>query len=383
MRVAFLAPLPPPRTGQSLCDLAVLERLNTNHDVEVIATSKGELRQGVGSFRHLGATARQVWRTLVAAVRVRRSDADTIYLSPSQTVVGHAKDLLLLGAMGSDKRRRAVLHLHGGGFAHVLNGRWAPLTRRWFGSVGAVIVLGPSLRGQLSRVVDEERVVEVVNFAADELFVDPAVPPQRWQQVNDRPVEAEPITVLYLSSLFASKGYPAVIDAAHRFAAEGDDRVRFVIAGGAPDPSDLDAVVSAADALANLTYVGELDDTARAETLRRAAVVAVPTRYPWEGQPLAILEAYASGSVVAATDHAGISDVFVVGRNGPLLVGDTPQQIGTSLADALRSLLDDPSGSAAIARHNRDRAELFRRDRFADEVVQVLEHAAAGMSAGR
>lgn len=369
MRVAFLAPLPPPRTGQSLCDLAVLTRLELTHTVDVVPTSKGEFRQGVGSVRHLGATARQVLRILSAAVAVRRSPADVIYLSPSQTVIGHLKDLLLLTVIGKRRRSRSVLHLHGGGFRRVLNGPWSALTKRLFGSVGAAIVLGPSLRAQLDGIVAAERIVEVANFAADDVFADDETIAAAWSQ--------ERLGVLLLGSLFDTKGYPAVLDAARQLA-DTDVAVRFSIAGGAPSPDDLAVVTSAAAEVDQLDYLGELDGAALAAALATHAVVVVPTRYPWEGQPLVILEAYASGAVVAATDHAGIGDIFTPGANGPELHGATPAELARSLVTALTDIASDRAAGLEIARANRRRAEHFRQERFTAEVEAVLTTVSEG-----
>ena len=368
MHVAFLAPLPPPRTGQSLCDEAVAEHLRGVHRVQVIATSKGELRQGAGSIRHLPATLRQVGRILAAAVASRRSGADVFYHSPSQTTIGHLKDLLVLAVLGG-RRHRVVLHLHGGGFGPVLRGRLAALSSRLFGEVGAAIVLGPSMAGQLEGIVAADRIRTIANFAEDDLFVDPAGIAERWN--GDR------VRVLLIGSLFRSKGWPAVVEAAGRFAASGSERFEFVIAGGSPHEEELAEVTAAAERLANLEYVGELAGAARAEELARAAVVVVPTRYPWEGQPLVILEAYASGAVVVATDHAGIGDVFEPGVNGPGLSGESAGDLAEELVAALDGLERDRPASVAIAAANRVAADRYDRSTFVRAVEQVLVDVSA------
>ena len=48
-----------------------------------------------------------------------------------------------------------------------------------------------------------------------------------------------------------------------------------------------------------------------------AHVFCLPTYYSYyEGQPISILEAYASGCVVITTDHGGICDIFKDKING-------------------------------------------------------------------
>ncbi len=363
LTVAFLAPLPPPLTGQSQCDEAVLDALQAHgHHVEVIATSKGELRQGAGTLAQLPVTVAQVTRIARAAWRARRSRFDVLYHSPSQTRIGNLKDLLLLAVLGR-RRARVVLHLHGGGFRPALQGGGPLLraaNRRLLGSIGAVIVLGPRLHDQLEGVVAGRLVRDVANFAADDLFC----PPDRAGAA----LATLPWTVTFLGSLFPSKGWPAVVEAAEQLQDAGDHRFRFVIAGEAPTPADRQAADAAGDRLANLDVVGALDASGRRELLAHTAVVVVPTSYPWEGQPLAILEGFAAGAVVVATDHAGIGDVFTGGVHGAVL----PVADGAAIVAALSDLADDVPAAAAMARTNRSHAERFRRERFVAEVEAVL-----------
>ncbi|MCP5026780.1 MAG: glycosyltransferase family 4 protein [Actinomycetia bacterium] len=361
MAVTFLAPLPPPVTGQSQCDAAVLEHLTGRHTVEVLLTSKGELRQGAGSLAQLPTTVRQIRRILRAARQLRKSTGDVIYHSPSQTRIGNLKDLLLLAALGS-RRSRVVFHLHGGGFGRTLvrdpPTRW--LNRRLVGSIGAAIVLGPRLRHQVSDILPPGRVRVVANFADDELFCDP--------DDGGMNLDREPVEVLFLSSLFASKGWPSIVEAADILHRRGDERFRFVISGGAPTPEDGEAVAAAGQRLPNVEIAGHVEGADRVALLARAAVVAVPTTYPWEGQPMAILEAYAAGAVVLATDHAGIGDVFTSGENGYEL----PEPDGTSIVAALDRVVSDPKVAVAMARHNRAEAEKYRREQFVTNVEQIL-----------
>ncbi|MEZ5320816.1 MAG: glycosyltransferase family 4 protein [Microthrixaceae bacterium] len=379
MRVAFVAPLPPPRTGQSIADEAVLDHLRSTadgataaHDVVVIDSSKGVLDEARGgSPGALVATLSHVARSARNAVAVRRARADVVYHSPSQTRLGNVKDLLLLAALGRS-RRTVVLHLHGGGFADALSSnRPARLANRiLMGGVGAAIVLGPSLRGQLDGVVSPERIVEIPNFAADELFVDPGgLRDRRWVPTTD-----DPLRVLFLGSLFESKGWPAVVDAAGIMASRGEERVRFEIAGAAPDRRRLERLLGAVEELPDLHYLGELVGSERRNALWRADVVAVPTSYRWEGQPLVILEAYAAGCAVLATDHAGIGDVFTPGRNGWGLAGAD----GSAIVGALDEILLAPEAATTFAAGNRRAAESYRREAFADRVEEVLCSVAGG-----
>ena len=151
-----------------------------------------------------------------------------------------------------------------------------------------VVVEGESLRRIYDGLVDEGRLAVVPNFADDSLFVDP-------EQVAAKHRAGGPLRVLYLSNLFASKGYREVLAAAEEFERRGDSSVRFEVAGDFVDLREQAGDRDRMAALGNLDYLGVVDGVAKREALQRAHVLCLPTAYPYEGQPLCILEAYASG----------------------------------------------------------------------------------------
>jgi glycosyltransferase involved in cell wall biosynthesis len=53
-----------------------------------------------------------------------------------------------------------------------------------------------------------------------------------------------------------------------------------------------------------------VDGPGKKNLFSEAHIFCLPTYYPYEGQPIAILEAFASGCVVITTNHSGISDFF-------------------------------------------------------------------------
>ena len=90
MRILFVAPLPPPVTGQSIACEALLAELHKKHTVEVINFNKGTLRQGISSFARIV----EVLKILSKILR-RSSNADVIYLTISQSIAGNLKDIFI------------------------------------------------------------------------------------------------------------------------------------------------------------------------------------------------------------------------------------------------------------------------------------------------
>ncbi|MEQ8763927.1 MAG: glycosyltransferase family 4 protein [Planctomycetota bacterium] len=356
-RILFIAPLPPPVTGQAIAGQALLDGLRTTHDAQVIDLMKGHHRQGFTSLNHALKVLGFVWRSWRAA-----PGRDVIYLSLSQSIAGNLKDCAILWALGRH-RERTVLHLHGGGIRRTVYDRSRLLrflNARLLRSVRRVVVLGASLHAVFEGLVERDRIVSVPNFAANELFLS-------RQEIAAKVLSDGPLEVLYLSTLFESKGYDVLVDAAERIERVRPGELRLTIAGSFVDEAQERRVRPRLDAIPNIQYCGVLDGDARREALARSHVLCLPTRYPYEGQPLCILEAYASGCAVLTTDQGGIRDIFEPGVNG-LEVERTAE----SVERALLECLDDRVRVAGFARANRDIAEYYTLDAHLERLRDVL-----------
>ena len=89
------------------------------------------------------------------------------------------------------------------------------------------------------------------------------------------------------------------------------------------------------------------------ELLAQAHVFCLPTYYSYEGQPISILEAYASGCAVLTTDHSGIFDIFTPGMNGWQVRPQSPE----SIVEVLVEIAAAPVVAAQIGQWNRQQAE--------------------------
>src|SRR5262245_8514130 len=112
-----------------------------------------------------------------------------------------------------------------------------------------------------------------------------------------------------------------------------------------------------------------VDDAAKRRMFAAAHVFCLPTAM-LEGQPISILEAYASGCAVIATGQRGIRDVFEDGVNGYELTHRDP----ASLADCLRKAAADVAKLGAMAAANRATAEQrYRTATFSERLRGILE----------
>ena len=80
-----------------------------------------------------------------------------------------------------------------------------------------------------------------------------------------------------------------------------------------------------------VVFHGTLLGREKQQILERAHVFVLPTYYPWEGQPVSIIEALAFGLPVIATQHKAIPGQVIHGYNGYLVQKQAPLQIANSL----------------------------------------------------
>jgi glycosyltransferase involved in cell wall biosynthesis/lysophospholipase L1-like esterase len=362
VRILFIAPLPPPRTGHSIASRVLLDELRQRHDVDLVDLSRDSGHDGRVTPRRLSAVARllvDVWR--------KRGRADVVYLTISESLAGNVKDLCIY-LLCAGRLRRMVVHLHGGTIGRALFDRRPILRRinRFFVSrLAGVVVTGPSHAAIFDGMIDRSRVYVVANCAQEDLFVAPDAVDAKF----DRP---DPLRVVYISAMTELKGCEELADAALRLPPATRERVRIQFAGRFETGAQREAFLRRIQGSPQIEYVGEADDQQKARLFGDAHVFCLPTKH-LEGQPIAILEAYASGCVVVTTCPSGIRDVFAPGVNG--------FEIRPSSADAIRQVLEDviadPGPLRVIARLNAETARAhYHRDLFTRKLGRVIESAA-------
>ncbi|HVX44262.1 MAG TPA: glycosyltransferase family 4 protein [Mycobacteriales bacterium] len=138
------------------------------------------------------------------------------------------------------------------------------------------------------------------------------------------------------------------------------------VAGDGPARTQLRELAGAV-APGRVRFHGRLD-AARLHALVREAAVAVAPSIWYENQPLSVLEAFACGRPVVATDLGGMPELIDPDGDGMLVPPGDP----AALADTLRPLLSDPERAHLMGRLGREKVE----KRFDPEthLAAVTEH---------
>lgn len=295
--------------------------------------------------------------------RLLRAEPDAgVFVPISQGRWGFLRDALWI-RIALLAQRRVYVHVNGGRMGEFYAGSAPPL--RWvirstLARAEAVSVLTPSLRATVAGLVRPERLTLLPN----------AVPDQRRLAGTPR-VRRGGFRVLFLSNLRERKGFRELLAAIALLGPESRGwTVRLVGAVPRSLRSELLAIASAQlDPGVTVEIPGPLYDRDKAIELAAADAFVLPTSYPNEGQPLALLEAMSSGLAIVATNYRGIPDTVADGSEAILLDNPDPGV----LAATLQRLAADPEerrrlGRAARLRWERD----FSPEPFGDRLAELL-----------
>lgn len=363
MKILFIAPLPPPVTGQSLASRTLLQQLAKAHSVECIDFSKATFKDGLTSVTRVIQVSK-----MLARVRAKQKHVDAIYLTLSQSLAGNVKDLVTY-AICFRKLPRTVLHLHGGGIKRIVFDKH-PILRRinrfFLERVGAAIVLSPSLQQIFAGIVPDDRVHAVANFAEHDLFLDA-------QQIRAKFAATEPLRVLFLSNLINGKGFDELANAYDLLSPISQNMVQIDFAGEFGSEKEKQLFLRKIGGKPSVRYHGVVQGDSKTQLLAQAHILCLPTYYAYEGQPIAILEAYASGCAVITTDHGGIADVFEPGRTGFYV----EKQSARSIADVIEALLRNPEDLEPMGLYNNSLARtLYTESRSLSSLGEVITEVA-------
>ncbi len=251
----------------------------------------------------------------------------------------------LVVAIAKLLRRPVVLQLRSGaGDIQRFDSRIGPLRRAAFRLVFALpdTVLSVSKAGaeEVEHRFGRSGIVVISNPA-------PAPLP-----LADAPRAGQP-TVLYVGGFHnPAKGGHILVEALPAIVA-GHPGVQIELAGPG-EPSE--AAERVIDELPGVTWLGWLDEQAKADALGRAGLLVLPSIS--EGMPNAMLEAMANARAVVASEVGGVPDVLTDGVEGLLVPPGDPIR----LAEAVCRVLGDAELAIRLGAEGQARAERLTRD---------------------
>ncbi len=165
-----------------------------------------------------------------------------------------------------------------------------------------------------------------------------------------------PTVITCVAHLKTVKNHRLLVEVARRLAAVRDDFLIFLVGAG-PRQSSIRRSIARYGLEDRVIMTGVRRDIPR--VLGQSDIFVLQSR--WEGLPVSILEAMASGLPVVATEVGGIAELVADGRTGLLV----PSGDVTALTAALTRLLDDPD----LRRRMGEAGQRRFREHFEQEIM--------------
>lgn len=183
---------------------------------------------------------------------------------------------------------------------------------------------------------------------------------------QDHAPASEELKLLFLGRAEERKGLGVLLTA---FAALIEQvPARLTVVGATRE--EVEKLIADPDAASKIDTVGRVSDEDLWRHLSEADLLCAPS-LSGESFGMVLIEAFAAGTPVVASNIAGYSDVVTDGVDGVLVPPADPQR----LAEVLRDLWHEPERIAAMGRAGRKSAERYAWPRVADEVTEVYESA--------
>jgi glycosyltransferase involved in cell wall biosynthesis len=198
-------------------------------------------------------------------------------------------------------------------------------------SASALIAISRFTRDGFIRLCPEiaARIVDIPNGVHLASFT------ERVARPDNCPVTLEPKSyAIFLGRLKYRKGVDVLLQALARTPAK--EQVQLVIVGDGEERAALEVLASQLDLTERVRFIGTITGPTKTYLLQNARFGVVPSRQ-WEAFGLVVLEGYASGLPMLATDMPGLADLVRPERTGLLVPPQSPEL----LAAALHRLLTD------------------------------------------
>lgn len=301
---------------------AVVTRRVVRHVLPEIGESVQCVYPSGSGVSSIAAWAAACFKLLWSLARSRNG---VVYVVCSRTTSGFIRDLP--GLVPALLHKRVVVHCHGSDFIDFLTTRSLSGVARFVYRRCEVVFPCRKLKEQAEDKVKTAHLCENFFGAVDTATEQQAQDPSR-------------LLVVWNSNIMASKGFFDVAKAIDTLVRAGRP-VEFLCYGKILGDHELpeDAVrqeMSKYEGCAWFSYLGLVTHTDAVRALQNADVVALPSRYSSEMQPLAIIEAMCAAKRVIVSDRASLRATV-----GDYPADFVPTNDASAVADCIATLCDE------------------------------------------
>ncbi len=357
-KILFIVPLPPPLTGMAVASKLIYDEIDKTHDVKLINYSKGNFKQGLNSSF---SRVIEILKMIISVFRARKK-VDVVYFTITQSIAGNIRDLILLYVL---RKKKIIIHLHGGGIKATVFNRFKFLkfvNVRMLRYVDTIIVLSDSLKDCYAGMGVGNKIRVVPNSADDSIFLTDCDIKKKYEQNK--------IKILFLSNLIYGKGHIELVKAVKMLPSKIKSKIEVQFVGGFESDEKQQEFLESIKSENTIKYLGIKKGDERIDFFSEAQVFCLPTYYPYEGQPISILEAYASGCCVVTTSHNGIVDIFKSGENGFVVEKKSVKSLSQTLALISQINTDDLYNIGCF--NNSQARQFYTNKQYLDNMKKVL-----------
>ena len=313
-KILMIGPFPGVIHGQSIANQNLYKGFEERYLVSKINTTKDEILENKaeqGKFI-LNKFSKILKELFIEIKQILTNEYDVIYMTSGQSFLGFMRffPYMLICIIKSTPYYN---HIHGGSFRKMYNSqsRFKQKLLDFFIKKSAgMIVLGESLKSMFEGIIEENKIYVCENGVHDDIVATE----DEIKEKIERYKKDTKKRVLYLSNLMEEKGILDLLKASEKF---NGDEIEFNLAG-AIEPSIKDQVEDYLKKYPKkIKYHGIVRGKQKKKLLLENYIFILPTYYSNEGQPISILEAYATGyAVITDESVGGIRDIFRNGVNG-------------------------------------------------------------------
>ncbi|MBT2571261.1 glycosyltransferase family 4 protein [Planococcus sp. ISL-110] len=357
----FVGPLPPPILGESIAlqSLYKSEKLHQQYKVKKINLSRKDFEHpGALSFDKLWTDSFAILYSGFLSLVMKNP---ILYISISQTKMGLLRDCMMIQACKLLGRGKVVTHLHGnnlGGTIDATSGMTQKFIVNSLQKIDVGIVLGgklsPNYRGYVKRV-------EVVSNGIPADFI--------LKSEVGQGKKKGPISLLYLSNLMFEKGYIELIKATTALVKEGHN-LRLDLVGGIQNETEFLEVkqyIAENDMDQRIQYHGLKQGEEKKRFFLESDMMALPTKYKVEGQPMSIIEGMAAGLPIISSDRGIIAELI---KDCGVIIEPTVDGVKS----AIKGLVTDDAERMRLGRMSRETFEAFyTEDKYTDALIAIFD----------
>ncbi|MFP4173573.1 MAG: glycosyltransferase [Candidatus Hydrogenedentota bacterium] len=307
-----------------------------------------------------GARAAAWWKDIAAMRRLMLNDQpDIIHVngSPDHWVSAIA-NRTLGQPVAIARTRHNTYHVHDGLSNRILNRRWTDYQ----------IVLGEIMRARLSaqKAFDPARMGVVRNGVDAELFR-PGAEARRSARAEFG-YDEDHVVVGIAARLVKAKGHEFLIRALSQLQ-EDVPRLRLLALGEGGLREDLERLAGECGVADRVLFTGFRDDMPRC--IQAMDIATLPS-IECDLSSFVVKEKMAAGKPLVVSDHGGLPEDVDDGVEGFVVPAGTVEP----LAEALRTLAQDPAKREAMGQAGRERAlQRYTMERYVRETVEAYREA--------